>query len=119
MQFDALTDPDWSSFLLSLGSDVAVSVALPGQSVPSTPNMLQLHRATTQENWPKSMDGQSLLPPPAVLANDRLGSRIYIRQAYRWMSAELPLAKQECQAAAQGVAVCGNDGIGKVRLTLH
>jgi hypothetical protein len=85
-----------------------------------TPNLLQLHRAVSQPSWQQPAPGRSVLPAPAVFADTAFGSRIYIRQAYEWMLAELPLAKQERVTvqhglAGKGVAVLGNAGIGKVR----
>jgi hypothetical protein len=120
----ALSRPSWSSFLLALGCDIAISVALPGEAAPATPNLLQLHRAMNQASWPVPVAGQPALPPPVVFADTRFGSRIYIRQAYEWMLAELPLAKMERATvqhglAAMGVAVLGNAGIGKVSPSVH
>jgi hypothetical protein len=106
--------------LLALGSDIAVSVQVPGQHAPREPNVLQLHRAVTQPQWPKNPDGTDMLPHPYVFADPKKGARIFIRQAYRWMLNELPLAKTERSSegrgnSSHGVAVLGNAGIGKAR----
>lgn len=119
----ASSKPEWSSMLLALSFDVAVAMGPHAHlHVPDTvpPNVLQLHRAVSQPAWPTHFPDGSPLPTPAVLgAAEQFGTRICIREAYRRIRAEMPLARAErvskegscCRS--KGVIITGNAGCGK------
>jgi hypothetical protein len=122
---DASRLPRWSSFLLSLGFDVAVRMQHAGNlTVPAQPNVLQLFRATTQPGWPATnLDGQPLPAPTlygeAQTADSRRGSRVFIRDQYRHIFDECALARREYTTEfggafnSQGAIILGNSGTGK------
>jgi hypothetical protein len=109
--------PAWSSLFLALSRDVAVYMH-PDDNLPRPPNpqpnVLQLHRATTQANWPVTY------PAPAVCANPGFGSRICVWDFHPYLLDELQLAMQEATGGVipTGVILTGNAGLGKVKTVI-
>lgn len=120
---DASSRPNWSSFFLALGSDVAVRMQHPGHtSLPSEPNVLQLHRAVTQSHWPTELNGQPL-PPPTLYGRH---VSTYPGSQYRSIFDACALAREEHinefggGIPSQGTVILGNPGTGKsMALLVH
>lgn len=91
-------------------------------AIPDKPNLLHLHRATLDPNWPKQ------LPAPSIFGYKQLGSRLFIRDMSEMLAAEIPLALAGGGAPQQQLAspippypsivLMGNSGVGKVRLPM-
>ena len=73
-------------------------MVVPGMPFPLQPNVLQLHRATQDPNWPLSdLDGE-LLPPPMMYGKPGFGSRLLIREMTHLLMDEIPRAFADAAA---------------------